>query len=102
MKNSVKVNIKNAERAHTPITSEEQAGLFGADLARAKAGKQTKTGMSIAELERHLREWGGKRNAKEQLEFIPVEDRRNAGKELYGSKLNVKPYMNPQELDDIA
>lgn len=55
-----KKNNPKKQRAHTPITSEAQQGLFGADLARLRAGKKTKTGMSEAELVRHLEESGGK------------------------------------------
>lgn len=51
-------------RAHTPIVSKKQQGLMGADLARARAGKKTKTGMSEAELSRHLKESGGKKLPK--------------------------------------
>jgi len=47
-------------KKHTPITSEAQRGLFGAELARKRAGKKGKTGMSEAELARHLEESGGK------------------------------------------
>lgn len=48
-------------RKHTPIVSEEQQGFFGAELARKRAGKQTKTEMSEAELVRHLEESAGKK-----------------------------------------
>ena len=48
-------------RKHTPITSEAQQGLMGADLARRRAGKETKLpGMTTAELRSHLRESKGK------------------------------------------
>lgn len=33
-----------------PSVSKAQQGLMGADLARARAGKKTKTGMSVAQL----------------------------------------------------
>jgi len=48
-------------KKHTPIVSKKQRGLMGADLARLRAGKKTKTGMSEEELERHLRESKGKK-----------------------------------------
>ena len=51
---------KGGHRRHTPITSEKQRGLMGADYARAKRGQSTRTGMSKAELKRHLEEAGGK------------------------------------------
>lgn len=48
-------------KEHTPITSEAQQGLMGADLARRRAGKKTKLpGMTTAELRSHLKESGGK------------------------------------------
>ena len=34
-----------------PSSSEKQRRLFGADLARARAGKKTRTGMSKKQLE---------------------------------------------------
>jgi hypothetical protein len=34
-----------------PSKTEKQRKMMGADLARAKAGKRTRTGMSIAQLE---------------------------------------------------
>lgn len=33
-----------------PAASQAQQRLMGADLARAKAGKKTRTGMSLAQL----------------------------------------------------
>ena len=47
-------------RKHTPIVSEKQRGLFGAELARKRAGKETKTGMSEETLGEHLEESKGK------------------------------------------
>jgi len=60
-KKKSKNNPKKKHRAHTPITSEAQQGFFGAELARKRAGKKTKTEMSEAELKRHLEESGGKK-----------------------------------------
>lgn len=34
-----------------PAKSKAQRGMMGADLARAKAGKPTKTGMAMSQLE---------------------------------------------------
>jgi len=49
-------------RKHTPITSQKQQGLFGAELARHRAGKQTRMkGITTAELKEHLRESRGKK-----------------------------------------
>lgn len=47
-------------RKHTPIVSEKQRGFMGAELARKRSGKSTKTDMSEAELSRHLKESKGK------------------------------------------
>lgn len=52
-------------RKHTPIVSEAQMGLFGAEYARRKAGKQGRMkGITLAELKRHLKEAKGKKLAK--------------------------------------
>jgi len=48
-------------RKHTPIVSKAQRGFMGAELARKRAGKRTKTKMSEAELSRHLKESKGKK-----------------------------------------
>lgn len=48
------------KKRHTPIVSKKQRGLFGAELARKKAGKKGRTGMSKAVLRRHLKESKGK------------------------------------------
>ena len=37
-----------------PAKSERQRRMMGADLARARAGKKTKTGMTEAQLEEYL------------------------------------------------
>lgn len=47
-------------RKHTPIKSERQRGLFGAEYARKKVGKKGKTKMSKATLKSHLKESKGK------------------------------------------
>jgi len=41
------------EATFNPAVSEKQRRMMGADLARARAGKKTRTGMSIEEL-RHF------------------------------------------------
>ena len=51
-----------SSRKHTPIVSEKQRGLFGAEYARRKAGKKGRMpGITKAELKGHLEEAGGKR-----------------------------------------
>jgi hypothetical protein len=48
-------------RKHTPLVSEKQRGLFGAELARRRAGKQPRMkGITTKELESHLEESKGK------------------------------------------
>lgn len=52
---------KCGHRAHTPITSEKQRGMFGAELARREAGKESRiSGITTAELKSHLHESKGK------------------------------------------
>ena len=48
-------------RKHTPITSDSQRGLFGAELARRRRGeKPMMPGITTAELVSHLEESAGK------------------------------------------
>jgi hypothetical protein len=49
-----------SKRKHTPITSQKEQGLFGADLRRKRAGEKTVTGMSEADLVSHLEESKGR------------------------------------------
>jgi len=52
-------------RRHTPITSKAQRGLFGAELARRRAGKARRMeGITTKELESHLEESAGKKLPK--------------------------------------
>jgi len=56
---------KGAHRKHTPIVSEKQRGLFGAELARRRAGKARRMkGITTEELSKHLKESKGKTLAK--------------------------------------
>ena len=51
-----------SERKHTPIRSKKQRGLFGAELSRRRRGKKSRMkGISVTELESHLRESKGKK-----------------------------------------
>ena len=43
-----------------PAKSEKQRKMMGADLARARAGKPTKTGMSQSQLRDYARKPAGK------------------------------------------
>jgi len=48
-------------KKHTPITSEAQRGMFGAELARRREGEKGRmSGITTAELESHLSESRGK------------------------------------------
>ena len=52
-------------RKHTPIVSKKQRGLFGAELARRKAGKKGRmSGITTEELRSHLKEAKGKKLPK--------------------------------------
>lgn len=56
---------KKTKKAHTPITSKRQRGLFGAEYARRKAGKKGRMkGITRAELRSHLKESKGKKLVK--------------------------------------
>lgn len=49
-------------RKHTPITSEAQRGMMGAELRRRREGKEGRMkGMSTEELRGHLKEAKGKK-----------------------------------------
>ncbi len=45
-----------------PAKSEKQRKMMGADLAKAKKGKKTKTGMNIKQLEDFARKPGKKKS----------------------------------------
>lgn len=52
---------KKGGKKHTPIMSEAQRGLFGAELARRRSGQEGRmAGITTKELESHLRESKGK------------------------------------------
>ena len=49
-------------RKHTPIVSEAQSGLFGAEYRRRKKGQRGRMkGITTQELRSHLKEVGGKK-----------------------------------------
>ena len=53
---------KKEHRKHTPIVSKKQRGLFGAELARRRAGKTRRmASITTKELESHLKESAGKK-----------------------------------------
>jgi len=87
-----------SDRAHTPITTEKQAGFFGAELGRLRAGKSTESGMSEAELVRHLKEWGGNSAENKNADFTDALARaameiaaRGAAEYLRQHKLKADP-----------
>lgn len=50
-----------SHRKHTPITSQAQQGMFGAELQRRREGKKGKmSGITTQELVSHLHESAGK------------------------------------------
>lgn len=54
-------------KKHTPIVSQKQRGLFGAELARKKAGKQPRMkGITKGELRSHLKESKGRKLPKKK------------------------------------
>jgi len=55
----------HSTRKHTPIVSQKQRGLFGAEYTRRKKGlKGRMKGITKAELRSHLKESKGKKLAK--------------------------------------
>jgi len=57
--------VRKKTKKHTPIVSEKQRGLFGAEYARRKAGKKPRmVGITKEELKSHLRESKGKKLPK--------------------------------------
>lgn len=56
---------RKVHRKHTPIRSQRQRALFGAELARRRAGKARRMkSITTKELEGHLRESRGKKLPK--------------------------------------
>jgi len=61
------------KRKHTPIISEKQRGLFGAEYARRKKGARRRMPkITREELREHLKESKGKK--------LPVKTRRRKGR----------------------
>lgn len=61
-------------RKHTPIVSEKQLGLFGAEYARRKAGKKGRMpGITKVELKGHLEEARGKELPKKAKKHKSAE-----------------------------
>ncbi len=65
---------KKGHRKHTPIESEKQRGLFGAELRRRREGKKPRMpGITTEELEEHLREAKGKKLPEKAAEGAVVQ-----------------------------
>jgi hypothetical protein len=68
---------KKSGRKHTPIISQAQQGMMGAELRRRRTGKKGRmSGMTTEELESHLKESKGKKlppYAKGSPQFTPDE-----------------------------
>ena len=61
------MTTKTRKKPHTPIVSQAQQGLFGAELGRRRAGKARKMrGITTKELESHLEESKGKKLPKKK------------------------------------
>lgn len=90
---------------HTPIVSRRQAGLFGAELARKRAGKKTRTGMSEEELSRHLHESKGKDLPASKMEkqgfegFIPRHQRTKVGQRTKQTLPSYSPSLERSRLN---
>lgn len=68
-----------SKRKHTPIVSEKQQGLFGAEYARRNAGKKGRMpGITKTELKSHLKESAGKNLPKHHSP--PVHEKFNSDK----------------------
>jgi len=66
-----------SKRKHTPITSEKQKGLFGAELSRRKAGKKGKIpSIKTEELRGHLKESKGKKLPKKAKTVKKTKSKR--------------------------
>lgn len=58
-------------RKHTPITSEAQRGMFGAEYAHRKAGKKGRMkGITTEELRSHLKESKGKKLSRKLSSYL--------------------------------
>ena len=59
------MSSKGCHKKHTPLVSKAQRGMFGAELARRRAGKKGRMkGITTAELRGHLKESVGKKLPK--------------------------------------
>ena len=65
--------VKTAPIKHNPW-SPKQRGLFGADLARKRAGKKTRTGMSEKQLVKALHEGVSKK--KRRIKVVHLKGKK--------------------------
>ena len=76
-------------RKHTPITSEAQRGLFGAELARRRAGKKGRMGgITSEELEEHLHESKGKN--------LPARKKKKFHKSVMPKLVSIEHYHDKE------
>ena len=69
---------KKKRRKHTPIKSEKQRGLMGAEYRRRKEGKKGRMpGITKAELKTHLEEAGGKKLPKKARKHAKKKKRKS-------------------------
>lgn len=78
-------------RKHTPITSRAQQGMFGAELARRRAGKRGQmSGITEKELVSHLKESKG----KELPEYSSMQKKSTKGSPPMTSTELMKGYRS--------
>lgn len=96
---STKKCIKS-ERPHTEIRSQKQRGLFGAELARRRAGETSRMkSITTEELESHLRESKGKKlPAKAKTDYLVDISGKSSGIIINEQDANKDTY---EELVDI-
>lgn len=72
---------KKKKKRHTPIVSEAQRGLFGAEYARRKKGLATRMpGITVSELKSHLKEAKGKKLPKRKRKKVIRTVKRRGGR----------------------
>jgi len=102
---------ETGDRPHTPIVSEKQRGLFGAELARRREGKTGQMkGITSEELSGHLKEAGGKDlgklhndlqkgKLKPQVHFYSPPKHRGANARYHGDVYN-EDAINRKSVDE--
>ena len=89
-------DCEGSSRKHTPITSEKQRGLFGAELARRREGKESRMeGITTKELESHLKESKGKDLPSKAKAGNPMNP-QDVFDEMAGIKKGTKPIQEDE------